>query len=73
MITFRKNQILASRSRVKFDPTNVQHMLDYADFLKSNNWRHGCPYYLEDPYTDIPTMIQSKIAQHFTTQLLKSA
>jgi hypothetical protein len=37
-------------------------MLDFARFVKYNNWKDGCAYYLEDPYGDIPTMIRHKIA-----------
>lgn len=61
MSTYRKS-ILAPRERVLFDPRDRKHMLDFARFVKYNNWRDGCAYYLEDPYTDIPTMIRAKIA-----------
>jgi len=37
-------------------------MLDFAKFVKYNNWKDGCDFYLEDPFTDIPSMIRSKIA-----------
>lgn len=56
-----RRSILAPKERVKFDPRNRKHMLDFAKFVKYNTWRDGCSYYLEDPYTDIPTMIRHKI------------
>ena len=56
------HSILASKAKVSFDPSNKKHMLDFAKFVKYNSWRDGCMYYLEDPHTDIPTMIRAKIA-----------
>lgn len=49
------------RPRVEFNASNHEHRLDYASFLKYNNWKGGCPFLLEDPYEDIPTMINAKI------------
>ena len=57
-----RQSVLAPKPRVLFDPRNRKHMLDFARFVKYNNWRDGCNYYLEDPYSDIPTMIRAKIA-----------
>lgn len=50
------------RPRVVFDPSNHEHRLDYAKFLKYNGWKEGCPFLLEEPYEDIPTMINAKLA-----------
>jgi hypothetical protein len=54
---------LAPKQRVQFNPKNKKHMLDFAKFVKYNNWKDGCDFYLEDPFTDIPSMIRSKIAE----------
>ena len=51
--------------RVPFDPNNREHLLDYAEFLKYNNWRSGCKFLLEEPYEDIPTMVRRKLVEHF--------
>jgi hypothetical protein len=59
--SYRKSA-LVPKVRVVFDPKNRKHMLDFARFVKYNGWREGCSYYLEDPYSDIPTMIRAKIA-----------
>jgi len=53
---------LAQKQRIQFNPKNKKHMLDFAKFVKYNNWKDGCDFYLEDPFTDIPSMIRSKIA-----------
>lgn len=46
-------------------------MLDFAKFVKYNSWENGCSYYLEDPYTDIPSMIRAKIADYTLSKLLE--
>lgn len=58
------------KSRVSFDPNDNKHMLDFARFIKYNNWKEGCSYYLEDPYTDIPTMIRAKIVDNSLSKLI---
>ena len=58
-----RRSVLAPKPRVSFDPRNKNHMLDFARFVKYNNWKDGCSYFLEDPYSDIPTMIRAKIAE----------
>ena len=50
--------------RVTFDPSNVDHMREYAMFIRNNNWTNGCRFYLEDPYMDIPTMLNAKIVEY---------
>jgi hypothetical protein len=59
------------RARVNFDPTNKQHRLDYAQFIKYNNWKDGCRYLLEEPYMDIPTMINDKLVNYYLKPLLE--
>ena len=59
-----RKPIVLLKTRVNFDPNNPNHMRDYATFLKTKNWVNGCGYYLEDPYEDIPTMINAKITSH---------
>jgi hypothetical protein len=68
MTNYRKS-VLAPKPRVLFDPRNKNHMLDFAKFVKYNSWRDGCSYYMEDPYSDIPTMIRAKIADFVVANL----
>jgi hypothetical protein len=70
MSTYRRSA-LAPVERVVFDPRNNKHMFDFARFVKYNGWKNGCRYYLEDPFTDIPTMIRSKIADHTLSKLVE--
>lgn len=62
---------LTPKVRALFNPNNRDHMVDFARFVKYNNWKNGCDYYLEDPYTDIPTMIRSKIADFALSRYLE--
>lgn len=66
-----RRSILAPKTRIKFDPNNRKHMLDFARFVKYNTWKDGCSYYLEDPFADIPTMIRSKIVDHTLSKLVE--
>jgi len=66
-----RRSVLAPRARVPFDPSNRKHMLDFARYVKYNSWREGCSYYLEDPYSDIPTMIRAKIANYTLSKLVE--
>lgn len=70
MTNIYKKSVLRPRTRVEFDPGNQQHMLDFARFLKYNNWSNGCGYFLEEPFADIPAMIAAKIAAHSVDRLM---
>ena len=66
-----RRSVLVPKARVSFDATNSKHMLDFARFVKYNGWKDGCSYFLEDPFTDIPTMIRAKIADHTLSKLVE--
>lgn len=66
-----RRSLLALKERVHFDPRNRKHMLDFAKFVKYNGWKNGCAYFLEDPFTDIPTMIRAKIADYTLSKLVE--
>ena len=53
------------RERILFDASDETHLRDYARFVKNQNWKDGCNYLLEYPFHDIPTMINSKLVDHF--------
>lgn len=61
-----------AKPRVIFDARNHEHRLDYAEFLKYNGWKNGCQFLLEEPYTDIPTMINAKIVAETLRPLMES-
>lgn len=59
-----------STQRVYFDPLNEDHLKDYANFVEKNNWTNGCQYVLEQPFEDIPSMINDKLIKHFLRDYL---
>jgi len=66
-----RSSALIVKPRIPFDPANRQHQLDFAEFIKYNNWRSGCRYLLEDPYEDIPSMIKDKLLSHYMADMLR--
>ena len=71
MTNVYRHSVLAPKERVQFDPRNRKHMVDFARFVKYNTWKDGCSYFLEDPFTDIPTMIRCKIADYTLSKLVE--
>jgi hypothetical protein len=63
-MNYRKTSF-KTRERVIFDPSNESHLRDYARFLKTSNWKDGCNYLIEDPFHDVPTMVNAKLVEHF--------
>jgi len=65
MSNLYRKRAFAEKVRVIFEAENDEHVLDYARFIKYNSWVEGCNYLLEDPYMDIPTMINAKLVTHY--------
>lgn len=59
-----------NRRRVVFNPADTGHLMEFAAFIKYRNWRAGCPFYLEEPYDNIPAMLNAKVARHAVLELL---
>lgn len=66
-----RHSVLSVKPRVLFDPSNRKHMNDFARFVKYNTWGDGCPFLLEDPFGDIPTMIRAKIADYYIAKYIQ--
>ena len=53
-----------------FDPANAEDLAAYKKYVQTNNWGpDGCPFELEWPWLDIPSMLSHKISQHFVEQI----
>ena len=50
--------------RRTFEPGNKQDMKLVKKFLQDNKWEKNCPFYLEWPYLDIPSMLKDKITDY---------
>lgn len=59
MLQFKFTERLIRRE--VFNPYSKDHLLAYSNYLTSGSWEGNCPFLLEWPFNDIPTMISSKI------------
>lgn len=58
------SEVLQPKERVYFNPANRSHITDFAAFLKHSSWKNGCKYILEEPFLDVPTMINHKLVRY---------
>ena len=47
-----------------FEPGSKDDMKVVRKFLQQNKWENNCPFYLEWPYLDIPSMLKDKITEY---------
>ena len=48
-----------------FEPSSKDDMKLVKKYLHSLSWgNQGCPFYLEWPYLDIPSMVKDKITEY---------
>ncbi len=64
---------LAVRNKVKFDPTNEDHLKEYAIYLEQGRWPNTCRFQIEFPYIEVPAMINAKIAKYITSKFMKNS
>lgn len=49
-----------------FNPNNKDDVKIVKEFLNKSRWgKTPCPFHLEWPYVDIPSMLKDKIAKYF--------
>lgn len=60
---------VASRPAVYFNVQDKEHRRWFARFLRDRSWG-DCPvqFYLEQGYSDVPAMIQDKLAAWYLTR-----
>lgn len=63
--TFRRS----FNPRREFDPANKQDLLELKFFKKNGKWKNGCPFYLEDPFIEVPAMCESKFTNHMLDKM----
>ena len=61
LTTLYKKPIL---NRMKFEAADIDHRDIVKKYLEDNKWENGCPFFLEEPYTNIHTMIVEKLAKY---------
>ena len=55
--------------RRSFNPANIEDLRELKHFKEKGNWRSGCPFFLEDPYVDIPVMCDSKYTNFMLSKI----
>ena len=56
----------AVRQRRYFSIDSTLDIKLFKDFVVDSAWGHsGCPFYLEEPFTNIPDMIRYKITNDY--------
>jgi hypothetical protein len=50
--------------RRAFEPSSKEDLKIARKFFHDNKWEYGCPFFLEWPYLDIPSMLKDKITQY---------
>jgi hypothetical protein len=63
--TFRRS----FNPRREFDPANKQDLQESKHFKKTGKWKNGCPFYLEDPFIEIPAMCESKFTNYMLEKM----
>lgn len=63
--TFRR----AFVERREFNPADKKDLSELKYFKIHGKWKQGCPFYLEDPYIEVPAMCDHK----FTNYMLLKA
>ena len=58
--TFRRS----FNPRREFNPADKKDLLEFKHFKQKGKWKNGCPFYLEDPFVEIPAMCESKFTRH---------
>jgi hypothetical protein len=63
--TFRRS----FNPRREFDPSNTDDLQEFKFFKQNGKWKNGCPFYLEDPFVEIPAMCESKFTKHMLEKM----
>jgi hypothetical protein len=61
MVEMKPVQVIHRRF---FDPAKKTDLMELKFFIQHGRWQNSCPFYLEEPFLDIPAMCERKFAQH---------
>lgn len=66
---FRRSKLAVFEQRKFFDPENPRDLQELKFFVENGRWRNTCPFYLEDPWEDIPIMCKDKFTSHMLSKV----
>lgn len=67
LTTFRKSFV----QRRDFDPSNLEDLQELKYFRDNGKWKSGCPFYLEDPFIEVPAMCYNKYTHYMLDKMVK--
>lgn len=56
--------------RREFNPAKKEDLTELKYFKRNGKWKNGCPFYLQDPFIEVPAMCDS-IYTNFMLEKLK--
>jgi hypothetical protein len=56
-------------SRREFDPSKKEDLLELKYFNDNGKWKNGCPFYVEEPFIDVPAMCYFKYTDYMLSQI----
>ena len=56
----------------EFNPASATDLAEYKSFTETNNWGSGCPFVLEWPYHDVPSMIKQRIIDRHLARIIST-
>lgn len=63
--TFRKS----FAPRRDFDPSRKKDLLELKYFKNTGKWKNGCPFYVENPFIDVPAMCENKFTAYMLAKM----
>lgn len=55
--------------RRDFDPANKKDLAELKYFKDTGKWKNGCPFYIEDPFIEVPAMCDSKFTNYMLAKM----
>jgi hypothetical protein len=63
--TFRRS----FNPRREFDPSNKDDLQEFKFFKHNGKCKNGCPFFIEDPFVEIPAMCESKFTNYMLAKM----
>ena len=54
--------------RVEYNPADPKHRKVFARFMAEGKWNTTCPFFLEEPYSDIVSMCLNKTVKYYMSR-----
>jgi hypothetical protein len=63
--TFRRSFNL----RREFNPSLKEDLMELKFYKQNGKWKNGCPFFLEDPFVEIPAMCENKFTNYMLEKI----